>query len=151
MNIYQIDAAILELVDPETGEIENWEAFERLQMEREQKIENVACLYKNVMAEAAAIRQEELNLAKRRQSNEKTGERLKKYLEVASVEELEDKDYSVQESLEIVLKDLELLKAQAEAIRKLADEEDHYGLVASMEDQLGNYRKNIWFIKAMLK
>ena len=76
---------------------------------------------------------------------------LKKYLEVASIEELEDKDYSVQESLEIVLKDLELLKAQAEAIRKLADEEDHYGLVASMEDQLGNYRKNIWFIKAMLK
>ena len=76
---------------------------------------------------------------------------LRAYLEVASLKELENKDYSVQESLEIVLKDLELLKAQAEDIRKLADEEDHYGLVASMEDQLGNYRKNIWFIKAMLK
>ena len=76
---------------------------------------------------------------------------LKKYLEVASVEELEDRDYSVQESLEIVLKDLELLKAQADAIRKLAEEEDHYQLVGSMEDQLGNYAKNIWFIRSMLK
>lgn len=76
---------------------------------------------------------------------------LKKYLEAASVEELEDRDYSVQESLEIVLKDLELLKAQADAIRKLAEEEDHYQLVGSMEDQLGQYSKNIWFIRSMLK
>ena len=76
---------------------------------------------------------------------------LKKHLEVSSVEELEDKDYSVQESLEIVLKDLEMMKAEAEAIRKLADEEDNYQLVSAMEDHLGNYSKNIWFIKAMLK
>ena len=76
---------------------------------------------------------------------------LKKYLEAASIEELEDKEYSVKESLEIVLKDMELLKAQAEAIRKLADEEDHYQLVGAMEDQLGNYAKNIWFIRSMLK
>ena len=76
---------------------------------------------------------------------------LKKYLKHASIEELEEKDYSVQESLEIVLKDLELLKAQAEAIRKLADEEDHYQMVGAMEDQLGQYSKNIWFIKSMLK
>lgn len=76
---------------------------------------------------------------------------LKAYLAVADIAELEDKDYSVQESLEIVLADLELLRAEAEALRKLADEEDHYGLVSSMEDQLSNYNKNIWFIKAMLK
>ena len=76
---------------------------------------------------------------------------LKAYLEVASLKELEDKDYSVQESLEIVLADLELLKAQAEEIRRMAAEEDHYQLVSSMEDHLGNYSKNIWFIKAMLK
>lgn len=82
-SLYKIEQAILSLIDEETGEILDWEAFDQLQMEREQKIENVACLYKNVMAEAAAIRQEELNLAKRRQSNEKTGERLKKYLEEA--------------------------------------------------------------------
>jgi len=76
---------------------------------------------------------------------------LKAYLAVSEIAELEDKDYSVQESLELVLADLQLLKGKAEAIRKLADEEDHYQLVSSMEDQLSNYNKNIWFIKAMLK
>ena len=58
MNIYQIDQEILNLVDPETGEIMDWEAFDALQMAREAKIENVACWYKNLVAEAAAIRQE---------------------------------------------------------------------------------------------
>lgn len=83
LSIYQIDEAIMSLIDPETGEIEDWDAFDQLQMEREKKIENVACWYKNLMAESAAIRNEELNLAKRRQSNEKKAERLKKYLEDA--------------------------------------------------------------------
>lgn len=82
-SLYQIDRALLELVDPETGEIENWEAFDQLQMEREQKIENVACWYKNLVAEAAAIRQEELNLQKRRKEIEAQAERRKKYLEDA--------------------------------------------------------------------
>lgn len=76
---------------------------------------------------------------------------MKAYLAAADIAELEDKELSVQESLEILLADMELLKGQAEAIRAMADEEDHYALVASMEDQLGDYRKNIWFIKAMLK
>ena len=83
MNIYEIDQAILALVDQETGEITDWEAFDQLQMERDVKIENVACWYKNLMAEAAAIRQEEVNLAKRRQALEKQAESKKKYLEAA--------------------------------------------------------------------
>ena len=74
MNIYQIDQEILNLVDPETGEIMDWEAFDALQMAREAKIENVACWYKNLVAEAAAIRQEELNLQKRRKDVEKLAE-----------------------------------------------------------------------------
>lgn len=66
MNLYNIDAAITALVDPETGEILNYEAFEALQMEREQKIENMALWHKNLTAEAEAIRAEEINLATRR-------------------------------------------------------------------------------------
>lgn len=80
MKLYEIDQAILALVDPETGEIEDWEAFDALQMERDAKIENVACWYKNLKAEAAAIRQEEVNLAKRRQALEKQAESKQKYL-----------------------------------------------------------------------
>lgn len=80
MKLYEIDQAILALVDPETGEIQDWDAFDALQMEREAKIENVACWYKNLKAEAAAIRQEEVNLAKRRQALEKQAEAKMKYL-----------------------------------------------------------------------
>ena len=83
MNIYQIDQAIMALIDPETGEIMDWDAFDQLQMDRDAKIENVALWYKNLVAEAAAIRQEELNLAKRRQSVESMAETRKRYLENA--------------------------------------------------------------------
>ena len=79
MNIYEIDQAIMALVD-ENGEVSDWEAFEQLQMDRDAKFENVAIWYKNLKAEAAAIRQEELNLAKRRQVLEKQAEAKKEYL-----------------------------------------------------------------------
>lgn len=83
MNIFEIDRAILDLVDPETGEIMDYDAFEQLQMERDQKLENVACWIKDLKAQANAIREEEQNLFERRKSIEKKAERLKTYLEIA--------------------------------------------------------------------
>lgn len=80
MSLYEIDRAILNLVDPETGEILDGDAFDQLQMERETKLENVACWIKNLVAEGAAIRAEEVNLAERRKIVERKVERLKKYL-----------------------------------------------------------------------
>ena len=80
LNIYEINQAILDLVDPETGEILDGEAFDQLQMEREAKLENVACWIKNLVAEGAALRAEEVNLAERRKLVERKVERLKKYL-----------------------------------------------------------------------
>lgn len=83
MSIYTIDRDILALVDPETGEISDWEAFEQLQMERDAKIENTACYYKNTMAEAAAIKAEVDALKKRCEVLENRGKRLKEYLAYA--------------------------------------------------------------------
>ena len=80
MSLYEIDRSILALVDPETGEILDVDALEQLQMERETKLENVACWIKNMSAESAAIRQEEMNLAERRKYLERKIDRLKKYL-----------------------------------------------------------------------
>lgn len=82
MNIYEIDKSILALVN-EDGEIEDYEKFAELQMERETKIENVALWLKNLTAEAIALKQEELNLACRRHIAEAKIERLKKYLAYA--------------------------------------------------------------------
>lgn len=83
-NLYQIDRAIMELVDPDTGEIENWEAFEALQMERDTKIENAACYLKNTMSEIAEFKAEEDQLAKRRAVLENRSKRLKAFLEHAT-------------------------------------------------------------------
>ena len=83
MTIYEIDERIAELVDPETGELLDYEAFAALQMERDAKIENMALWYKDLSAEAKAIREEEKNLAERRKSAESKAERLKGYLDTA--------------------------------------------------------------------
>lgn len=83
MTIYEIDNRIAGLVDPETGELLDYEAFAELQMEREAKIENMALWYKDLTAEAKAIREEEKALAERRKSAENKAERLKGYLDEA--------------------------------------------------------------------
>ena len=83
MTIYEIDERMAELVDPETGELLDYEAFAALQMEREAKIENMALWYKDLTAEAKAIREEEKALAERRKSAEAKAERLKGYLDTA--------------------------------------------------------------------
>ena len=80
MNIYEIDNAMFSLIDEETGEIKDYEAFEELQMQKEEKIENVALWYKNLIAESKAIREEEKALAERRKSLENKAEQLKDYV-----------------------------------------------------------------------
>lgn len=80
MNIYEIDNEMLSLIDEETGEIKDYEAFEELQMQREEKIENTALWYKNLIAESKAIREEEKALAERRKSLEHRAESLKNFV-----------------------------------------------------------------------
>lgn len=80
MNLYQIDNEILSCVDADTGEILDVEKLEHLQMERDAKLEGVACWYKDLVADAAKIRDEEKNLAERRKVLENKAEGLKRYL-----------------------------------------------------------------------
>lgn len=83
MSIYEIDDSILSLVDMETGEIEDEKRYDELQMERTQKVENIACYYKNLIAEAMAIKEEEVNLTRRRKAVENKAERIKNLLAYA--------------------------------------------------------------------
>ncbi len=76
---------------------------------------------------------------------------LKEYLELASIEELNAGELHGKEVLEIVLKDFKVMKNQAEELRNLADDQNLYGVVSALEEDLEQYDKNIWFIKAMLK
>lgn len=83
MTLYEIDKAIMDLVDPETGEITDFDALDALSMERNRKIENIACYYKNLAAAADALKREEETLAERRKSTENKAKRLKEYLSYA--------------------------------------------------------------------
>ena len=57
-NLYEINQAITECIDNETGEIIDVEKLEELQLEREAKIENVALWYKNLLSDAEAYKAE---------------------------------------------------------------------------------------------
>lgn len=83
MSIYDIDKAIVQLVDTETGEVSDEQALDALQMARDEKVENIGCYLKDTIAEAKAIKEEEDNLAARRKVVENRAERLKNLLAYA--------------------------------------------------------------------
>ena len=97
MTLYDIDAQIAALedaaeddmlIDEETGElISVSQALDALRMEREAKLENVACWVKNLSAEADAIREEENRLMKRRKAAETKAANLKSWLLAAMTRE----------------------------------------------------------------
>jgi hypothetical protein len=79
-NLYEIDAAIAACVDPETGEIIDVEQLQALQLEREQKVENVALWYKNLLSDAEQYAAEEAAFKKKKLRAQAQAERLKQYL-----------------------------------------------------------------------
>ena len=97
MTLYDIDAQIAALdgaaeddmlIDAETGELVSVaQALDALRMEREAKLENVACWVKNLSAEADAIREEENRLMKRRKAAETKAANLKAWLLAAMTRE----------------------------------------------------------------
>ena len=81
MNLYEINQEILSLVDAETGEILDYEAFAELQMEKDQKIKNLCLWIKNLMAEAKALEDEEKRFAERKKRAKSKAESLKRYVD----------------------------------------------------------------------
>ena len=80
MTIYEIDQAIMECVDLETGEIIDTNQLDKLQMERDTKLEHVACWIQALKAEAEALKNEKQALAERQRVAENKAESLKKWL-----------------------------------------------------------------------
>ena len=78
--LYEIDAAILECVDMETGEIFDPEKLDALQMERNQKLEGVALWVKDLKAEAAAVKEEADKLNARKKAIDNKVDSLKQWL-----------------------------------------------------------------------
>ncbi len=81
--LYEIDEAMLQCIDLETGEIVDFEKLNQLQMERDEKIEKVALWYKNLLSDAEAFKVEKNNFADKEKSAKNKAESLKKYLDYA--------------------------------------------------------------------
>ena len=82
-SLYEINAAIMDCVDLETGEIIDIEQLRALQMEREQKIENIALWYKNLLSDAAQYAAEEQAFKQKKQKAQAQAEKLKALLQDA--------------------------------------------------------------------
>lgn len=85
MKLYEINAeldALLEMVDPETGELLcDLDALEALTIAREEKLEGLALAVKNYESDAAAIKAEEKALADRRKALENKADRARQFLQ----------------------------------------------------------------------
>lgn len=81
MNLYEINAAILDCVDTETGDILDLEKLEALEIEHDAKISNLACWVKDLRSEAAAIKAEKDALEKRMKAKDNLADRISNYLE----------------------------------------------------------------------
>ena len=86
-NLYEINHQIQQLfdncIDPETGEMLDvlvGEKINEIQMEEQDKIENIALFIKELESDVEAIRTEESSLKQRRISKEKKSDWLNKYL-----------------------------------------------------------------------
>lgn len=77
--------------------------------------------------------------------------KVSKYLEIADVKELEEKEWTIKEAYEETLKLYEHLRKSAHDIRKEADEKDDYPWVSMLEDIIAKFDKEIWMIKENLK
>ena len=90
MTLYEIDKELMSAfdaaVDAETGEIINDDAYAdfcQLDMDRNEKIENIGLWIKDLKADAEALKVEEHNLADRRREKENKVECLSRYLTYA--------------------------------------------------------------------
>lgn len=79
-SLYEIEQAILECVDLETGELIDPERLEALVMEKDMKIESVALWVKNLQSDALAYKAEKEAFEKREKAALAKVDSLKKWL-----------------------------------------------------------------------
>ena len=82
MNLYEINNAMQECIYLETGEID-LELFERLQLEKDEKIENVALWIKNLSSDVEGMENEKKAFEERIKAAKNKIIALKTYLEMA--------------------------------------------------------------------
>lgn len=114
-SLYDINQEILNCIDLETGEIIDTERFDQLQIDRNDKLENVALWYKNLLSEAQAYKNEKDVFADKQKRAESKAESLKRYLDTAlhgSKFETVKVNVSYRKSTSVDILDIDLLPEQ---------------------------------------
>lgn len=81
--LFEIDQAILECIDPETGEIIDIERLSELQLERNEKIKKVAQWYRNLQDDAESFKANKEYFAEKEKAAKNKAESLKNWLDFA--------------------------------------------------------------------
>lgn len=129
MRLYEINAELEKLIDPETGEIADIELFEQLGMERSQKIENIALWIKNLESDAESLQAEEKKLKARRVSAENNAERLHDFL-----------SGMLSDGEKFETPRVKLSWRKSESVKILIPEEDFIAWAKKVNDDLLSYK-----------
>lgn len=73
------------------------------------------------------------------------------YLENTTIDEIESRDYSAYEVLQILDGDCDKIMQQAKKIRDEADKKDNFLVANKLEEYLEIYAKHSWMLRAMLQ
>ncbi len=79
-SLYDINAELLACIDKDSGEIIDVDRFDELQLEHDEKIENIGLWYKSLLADAEALKSEKQYFADREAKARAKAESLKSYL-----------------------------------------------------------------------
>lgn len=79
--LYEINEQIAGLVDPETGEIADFEAFEQLNLDLDAKIKNIALWIVNLRSDAEQLEEQEKKFRDRKTAAKNKAESLKNLLD----------------------------------------------------------------------
>lgn len=95
-SLYEINQSIMDCIDMETGEIIDIDQLHELQMDRTDKIRNIACYIKNLRSDAAAYDEEAKTFAARKKAAQGKADSLTAYLSsMLNGEKVKDKEYSI--------------------------------------------------------
>ena len=83
MKLYEINEQIMACIDSETGEVIDPEKLNNLQIAKDEKLENLALWYKDLLAEANALKEEKEAFATREKAARNKAESIKNYLSYA--------------------------------------------------------------------
>ena len=128
MTLYQINEQIAKAIeigfDPESGEILDKSALEQLQMDRDEKIENLCLYIKDLVADSKALADEAKALTERKERSAKKAESLKNYLQ-AMLDGQKWKSskaiVSYRKTQSVVVDDMDALKPEFLRIKKEPD------------------------------